>query len=182
MPTPDPPGVTIRRGTGDDAPAIASVRVDTWRSAYRGLLPDALLDGLDTANVTASWRRGLETIEPTRVAYVAEVAGAIVGFASGGRARGAKGDYPGEVYALYVREAHQKKGVGRALLRVAAGELVKRGLTPIVIWTLFDNPASRAFYGSLGGVVIGEKRELFEGYELHEVAYGWTDPAPLLAA
>jgi hypothetical protein len=51
---------------------------------------------------------------------------------------------------------------------------------PIVIWTLFDNPASRAFYEALGGTVIGEKRELFDGYELHEVAYGWRDPAPLL--
>ena len=155
--------------------------MDTWRSAYRGLLPAALLGGLDTVTVTTSWRRGLETIDPTRVAYVAEVGGVVVGFASGGRARGAKGDYPGEVYALYLREAHQGKGIGRALLRVAAGELVKRGLTPIVIWTLFDNPASRGFYGSLGGAVIGEKREPFEGYVLHEVAYGWLDPSPLLA-
>ena len=181
MPTPDPSGWAIRRGTADDAPAIASVRVDTWRSAYRGLLPAALLEGLDTVTVAASWRRGLDAIDPTRVAYVAEVAGTVVGFASGGRARGTGSTYAGEVYALYVRDAHQRKGIGRALLRVAVGELVRRGLTPIVIWTLFDNPASRGFYGSLGGAVIGEKREPYEGYELHEVAYGWTDPAPLLA-
>lgn len=177
MPIPD---LRIRRGTPDDAPAIASVRVDTWRSAYRGLLPDALLDGLDTKNLTASWRRGLETIDPTRVAYVAEVDGVVVGFATGGRARGATPGHPGEVYALYVRDAHQGKGIGRALLRVSAGDLTKRGLSPIVIWTLFDSPASRGFYDSLGGTVIGEKREPFEGYELHEVAYGWIDPAPLL--
>ena len=182
MPTPDPSGVRIRRGTADDAPAIASVRVDTWRSAYRGLLPAALLAGLDIASVTASWRRGQETIDPTRVAYVAEVAGTVVGFASGGRARPATSAYAGEVYALYVRDSHQGKGIGRALLRVAVGELVRRGLTPIVIWTLFDNLAARGFYESLGGAVVGDKREPFEGYELHEVAYAWTDPAPLLAA
>ena len=177
MPIPD---LAIRRGTPEDAPAIASVRVDTWRSAYRGLLPDALLDGLDTTTITANWRRGLETIDPTRVAYVAEVGGDVVGFASGGRARAANSVYLGEVYALYVRDAHQGKGIGRALLRAAVVELVKRGLSPIVIWTLFDNPRSRGFYESLGGAVIGEKREPFEGHELHEVAYGWRDPAPLL--
>lgn len=171
----------IRRGTPDDAPAIAGVRVETWRSAYRGLVPDALLDGLDTVNITANWRRGLETVDPARVAYVAEVDGAIVGFATGGRARSANPGHPGEVYALYVRDAHQGQGIGRALLRSAAAELVKRGLTPIVIWTLFDNPRSRGFYESLGGTVIGEKREPFEGHELHEIAYGWLDPAPLLA-
>ena len=49
-----------------------------------------------------------------------------------------------------------------------------------MIWTLFDNPASRGFYESVGGTVIGEKREPFEGHELHEVAYGWLDPAPLV--
>jgi hypothetical protein len=32
----------------------------------------------------------------------------------------------------------------------------------------------------VGGRVIGEKREPFEGHELHEVAYGWLDPAPLV--
>lgn len=179
MPTPD---VLIRRGTPDDAPAIASVRVDTWRSAYRGLLPDALLDGLDTTSIATTWRRGLETIDPTRVAFVAEVASEVVGFATGGRARAATPGYPGEVYALYVRDAHQGTGIGRALLRASAAELVRRGLQPIVIWTLFDNPASRGFYESLGGAVIGEKREPFEGYELQEVAYGWTDPARLLRA
>ena len=177
MPIPD---FRIRRGTPDDAPAIASVRVDTWRSAYRGLVPDALLDGLDTTNITANWRRGLETIDPTRVAYVAEVDGEVIGFATGGRARHARDGYPGEVYALYVRDAHQGKGIGRALLRASAAELVTRGLAPILIWTLFDNPASRGFYESLGGTVIGEKREPFEGHELHEVAYGWLDPAPLV--
>ncbi|MHB8630668.1 MAG: GNAT family N-acetyltransferase [Candidatus Limnocylindria bacterium] len=174
------PEQRIRRGTPDDGPAIASVRVDTWRSAYRGLVPDALLDGLDAENPSASWRRGLETIDPTRVAYVAEVDGNVIGFATGGRARGGPPRYPGEVYALYVRAAHQGTGIGRALLRVTAEELVRRGLAAIVIWTLFGNRASRGFYESLGGLVIGEKREPFEGYELHEVGYGWLDPAPLL--
>jgi GNAT superfamily N-acetyltransferase len=177
MPTLD---VLIRRGTPDDAPAIASVRVDTWRSAYRGLVPDALLDGLDATDITTSWRRGLESIDPTRVAFVADVGARVVGFATGGRPRHERAGYRGEVYALYVRDAYQGQGVGRALLREAAGELVKRGLSPIVIWTLFNNPRSRGFYESLGGVVIGEKREPFEGYELHEVAYGWPDPAPLV--
>jgi ribosomal protein S18 acetylase RimI-like enzyme len=173
--------VRIRRAVADDATAIASVRVDTWRSAYRGLLPDALLDGLDPAD-GAGWRRGLESLDPTRVAHVADLDGVVVGFATGGRARAAAPPgHAGEIYALYVRDAHQGNGIGRRLLRASAAGLVERGLVPIVIWTLFDNPASRGFYEALGGKVIGEKREAFEGYLLHEVAYGWDDPAPLLA-
>ena len=153
----------------------------TWRTSYRGLVPDAPLDGLADDRWESGWRRGFESMDPTRVVHVAEVDGRIVGFAGGGRARaGAPTGYVGEVYALYVDPDRQGKGIGTRLLRAAAEGLVERGLVPIVIWTLFDNPASRGFYESRGGVVVGDKRELFAGYELHEVAYGWRDAAPLL--
>jgi GNAT superfamily N-acetyltransferase len=171
----------IRRGVVDDASEASKMHADTWRTSYRGLVPDALLDGLADDRWENGWRRAFESMDPTRVVHVAEIGGRIAGFAGGGRARpGAPPGYVGEVYALYVRPAHQRQGIGRRLLNAAATGLVDRGLVPIVIWTLFDNPASRAFYEALGGTVIGEKRELFDGYELHEVAYGWRDPAPLL--
>lgn len=157
------------------------MHAETWRTSYRGLVPDALLDGLADDRWENGWRRAFESMDPTRVVHVAEIGGRIAGFAGGGRARpGAPPGYLGEVYALYVRPAQQRQGIGRVLLKAAATGLVERGLVPIVIWTLFDNPASRAFYEALGGAVIGEKRELFDGYELHEVAYGWRDPARLL--
>ena len=157
------------------------MHAETWRTSYRGLVPDALLDGLADDRWENGWRRGFESMDPTRVVHVAEIGGRIAGFAGGGRARpGAPPGYVGEVYALYVRPGYQRQGIGRILLNAAAKGLADRGLVPIVIWTLFNNPASRGFYESLGGTVIGEKRELFDGHELHEVAYGWRDAAPLI--
>ena len=178
MPTPD---LVIRRGVVDDATEASRMHAETWRISYRGLVPDALLDGLNDDRWESGWRRGFESTDPTRVVHVAEIGGRIVGFAGGGRARaGAPPGYPGEVYALYVRPGHQRHGIGRLLLKAVTHSLVERGLVPIVIWTLFDNPGSRGFYVSRGGAVVGEKRELFDGHELHEVAYGWRDVAPLL--
>jgi GNAT superfamily N-acetyltransferase len=178
MPTPD---LLIRRGVVDDAKEASRMHAETWRTSYRGLVPDALLDGLADDRWENGWRRAFESMDPTRVVHVAEIGRRIAGFVGGGRARpGAPPGYVGEVYALYVRPAHQRKGIGRLLLKAAATALVERGLVPIVIWTLFDNPASRAFYEAEGGTVIGEKREPFDGHELHEVAYGWRDPAPIL--
>jgi GNAT superfamily N-acetyltransferase len=178
MPTPD---LLIRRGGVDDATEASRMHAETWRTSYRGLVPDALLDGLADDRWENGWRRGFESMDPTRVVHVAEIDGRIVGFAGGGRARaGAPAGYVGEVYAIYVRPRHQRHGIGRVLLKTAANGLVERGLVPIVIWTLFDNPQSRGFYESLGGAIVGERSELFDGYELHEVAYGWRDPAGLL--
>jgi GNAT superfamily N-acetyltransferase len=180
MPTPD---VLIRRGVIDDAAPASRMHAETWRISYRGLVPDALLDQLSPDRWETGWRRGFgSTTDPARVVFVAEIARRIVGFAGAGRPRaGAPRGYRGEVYALYVHPTQQGRGIGRALLKAAAERLVERGLVPIVIWTLFNNPRSRGFYEALGGAVIGEKRELFDGYELHEVGYGWKDAAPLVA-
>ena len=157
------------------------MHAQTWRTSYRGLVADALLDGLADDRWEDGWRRGFESLDPTRVVRVAEIDGRIVGFAGGGRARpGAPPGYVGEVYAIYVHPTQQRRGIGRRLLTSVAEGLVERGLVPIVIWTLFGNRQSGGFYESLGGTVIGEKREPFDGHELHEVAYGWRDPAPLL--
>jgi GNAT superfamily N-acetyltransferase len=178
MPTPD---LRIRRGVIDDAYEASLLHARTWQTSYRGLVADALLDRLDATRWETGWRRGFESMDPTRVVHVAEVDGRIVGFAGGGRARaGAPPGYVGEVYAIYVAPERQGQGIGRVLLKAAADGLVERGLVPIVIWTLFNNPQSRGFYESREGVVIGEKREQFDGHELHEVAYGWLDAAPLV--
>lgn len=179
MPTPE---LRIRRGVVEDAPAASRLHAATWRTSYRGLVPDALLDGLADDRWEAGWRRAFDGLDPARVVHVAERAGALVGIAGGGRARpGAPPEYRGEVYVLYVHPLHQGQGIGTALLRATAADLVARGLVPIVIWTLFANPVSRGFYAARGGAVIAEKQESFDGYPLHEVAYGWRDPAPLLA-
>ena len=174
MATPD---VRIRRGVIEDAAEASRMHARTWKVSYRGLVPDKLLDELSPGRWENGWRRGFESMDPTRVVHVAEIDGRIVGFAGGGRA---PPGYVGEVYAIYVDPDRQGQGIGTTLLRAAAQGLVERGLVPIVIWTLFNNPASRGFYESRGGTVVGEKRELFDGYELHEVAYGWHDAAPLL--
>jgi hypothetical protein len=48
-------GIAIRRARPADAPAIARVRIDSWRSTYRGIMPDAYLDGMQVEASTALW-------------------------------------------------------------------------------------------------------------------------------
>jgi len=38
--------VTIRLASVDDADAVSEVHVRAWQSAYRGVMPDDYLDGL----------------------------------------------------------------------------------------------------------------------------------------
>ena len=38
--------ITFRRATANDAEAIAALRVDSWRTTYRGVMPDTYLDSM----------------------------------------------------------------------------------------------------------------------------------------
>ena len=43
--------IVIRVAEPGDAEAIAECHTATWKTAYRGLLPDAMLDEMQTAGV-----------------------------------------------------------------------------------------------------------------------------------
>lgn len=165
----------IREATPEDAPAIARVRVDTWRTTYRGLLPDDFLDNLSYDTVTRNWRNILSSPAPQQVAFVAEAeTGEVVGFALGGPERGSLTAYDGELYAIYLRQEYQGQGLGRGLASAVAQRLAAEGLTAMLVWVLKGNPAA-AFYQTLGGQFVGEKQVLIGDSYYTELAYGWED-------
>lgn len=90
----------LRLATETDVPALAALHVLGWQAAYRGLMPDDYLDGLDPCDRQVTWRELLAT---GTVALVAESEGALTGFASYGPSREVEG--AGELYALYVAPA-----------------------------------------------------------------------------
>src|SRR3954453_13504382 len=58
----DGPGadVSVRVGWAEDAPSIAAVQVRAWRAEYAGLLPPAVLAGLDPEDFALAWTASLE--------------------------------------------------------------------------------------------------------------------------
>jgi GNAT superfamily N-acetyltransferase len=109
---------------------------------------------------------------------VAEQDGQIVGFVSGGPERSGDSLYSGEVYAIYILPAHQRKGIGRLLIREAVQALLAQGFSNMLIWVLSDNP-SRTFYEALGGEFVREQPIQIGAQTLTEAAYGWIGITPL---
>lgn len=58
----------IRRATAQDATRIAEVHVLSWKSAYRGMMPQAHLDDLDPAARCRDRRAATATERPRGVA------------------------------------------------------------------------------------------------------------------
>ena len=171
----------IRLAQPSDAGGIARVHVDSWRSTYRGIVPDNYLAGLSYEQRENYWRSILtHRSETPQWIYVAELdAGTIVGFACGGIEREQNPVYRGELYAIYLLADHQKQGIGRGLMQAVARSLVDAGTDSMLVWVLAENP-SRAFYQSLGGQYVREKPITIGDVTLTEVAYGWRDLQSLM--
>ena len=161
----------VRPAVLDDAAAIARVHVATWRTTYRGLLPDDFLASLGEEQYAERWKRVIRE-GSSRVFVVDELEG-IVGFASGGRERAGEGGYAGELYAIYVLDGAQRRGHGRELVRAVSGALREMKLPDMIVWVLRDNTAARQFYERLGGVYVRSQPITIGAATLEEVSYGW---------
>lgn len=171
----------VRRARAEDSLAIARIHVETWRSTYAGLLPDAYLTGMAQGDSAIEWARRLSFAKQRGTTLAAAQGDEVVGFVSCGAQAGAEERYQGEVYALYVAEDWQNQGIGRALLTGAFETLAKSGRGSALVWVLSQNPA-RFFYEALGGKLTAQRLEKFAGVQLEETAYGWGDLEAWLAA
>ncbi len=101
----------------EDAQGIATVNVRSWQVAYRGLVPQDFLDGLDSAQSCLRWERTLSSQSGRDRTVVAEDATRIVGFAHVCPSRDdATAGTVGELASIYVLPEAWGRGFGRELV------------------------------------------------------------------
>jgi ribosomal protein S18 acetylase RimI-like enzyme len=166
----------LREASLKDISAIAQVHVNTWRTTYRGIIPDDYLAQLSYEKRERGWMEIFSSAKDMgNFTYVAEDASEeIVGFVNGGVERTGNLIYKGELNAIYILKTHQNQGIGRRLLMATVNRLAQANIHSMLVWVLADNPACK-FYEALGGQKIEEKILQIAGVELNEVAYGWAD-------
>jgi ribosomal protein S18 acetylase RimI-like enzyme len=172
--------VIVRSATPADAAAVAHVHQESWRTTYSGILPRAFIEQMVGRKTPEVWRGRLTNRPELDTTWIAERGGEIVGFASCGDARHRLEGLEAEVYALYVLQDHQRRGVGRELVRTCARHFVRHGHFGFYLWVLKANRA-RMFYEALGGQEAGEKSERLGLHSFAEVAYAWHELTALVA-
>lgn len=169
----------VRPATVDDAQGLAVCHIESWREAYRGLVPDHLLDAFDTTRSTQQWTRIItelpnatnnSTAAAQRRTLLVAVADKpqtaipasvrpgprgteILGFAHAGPPR----DHPRvadrELYALYLRAARYGTGIAQELMRA-----ILLPDTDTALWVFEENPRARSFYRKFGFAADGARR------------------------
>ncbi len=168
------PVIVLRPATAHDAGAIGYVSVTSWREAYRGLVPDALLNSLRIDERSEGFEEFLAAAPRNGSrGWLAHLEGAPIGFVLCGPARDfSEPPSIGEVFALYVLKAHWGTGAGTQLIAQAQVHLAGIGCSEAVLWVLEANGRARRFYEREGFSWDGSRKlDPWGSHTLDEVRY-----------
>lgn len=157
-----------------DVAAVARIHCDAWVHAYRGLVPDELLDGLDTARREEQWRGTVrdDTGSCTNLVVVDEATGAgrVVGFVGFGEPKHdtlaqadrvpVGGGLLGELHYMYCDPAVIGRGFGRFAHHQVVEMAREQGYTHLAVWVLEGNTVAQRFYTAAGYKPTGVNRTL----------------------
>ena len=154
----------------DDRFAISKVYEESWKYAYRGIVPQDYLESIPegqwASNIEQADRKNLVMFEDDKM----------IGTSSFGKSRVEEMNGFGEIISLYFLPDYMRKGYGRLLLQAVVGELKKMGFDKVFLWVLEENRNARYFYEKCG--FTQTERCLSSdigGKELKEVQYCYQE-------
>lgn len=167
---------SVRPARPADADAIGAVHARAWRTAYRDVLPEAVLTSLRQDSLADAWRQAVTDPPSRRHQLLVACSGTTtVGFAAVAPSgdQDAEEGVDGEIVALAVDPVHQRAGHASRLLSASVAALREEGFARIATWCpLADGPRA-AFFTSAGMVLDGARRELDTPGE--GSPHGWTE-------
>lgn len=147
--------VVIRPPRPHDARGLAETHIAAWRAAYRGVMSEAFLDGLDVERREAAWRRAIAAPPEGTVPLVADMAGQIAGFVIVGSPedeaiQNGADNGAGQLYAINLHPDHWRQGIGTLLLQAAEERLRDLKYGSAYLWVEQSNERAIAFYDRYG--------------------------------
>lgn len=163
---------TVRAAQVSDAREIARIQLRTWQIAYQELLPEQVLDAVDSEETGDVWAATVAS--GFVMVYVAAEDSQLVGFCVAGAApepevAGADGELPadaaevGLIGTLLVEPRWGRRGHGGRLLATAVQGLRGAGANRGITWVPEGDDASLAFFSSAGWESDGTVRTLDAG-------------------
>ena len=156
----------ILKITQENASEASHIYANSWKVAYKNIVPQEYLDQLSLERWTPFLR------ESPFMGFMLKINGEFVGTTSVAPARDKQMIGWGEVISIYVSPEHFGKGYGKILFAHAIDALNEMGLNQIYLWVLEENWQARVFYEHNGFWESGDKMTIkIGGKELVEVRY-----------
>ncbi|MEW8995843.1 GNAT family N-acetyltransferase [Clostridium sp.] len=160
----------IRYATFDDAKVLGEIHSKSWKSAYRGIVPNKILDNITSSKREIYFKKALsEKWEEDAIIFKEDLP---IGLICIGKCRDDdKKELSGEIWGIYLLPQYWSMGVGVELIQWGINELRKRSYKEITLWVLEENMRARKFYEKIGFYHDGIVKEINIGKELKEYRY-----------
>lgn len=150
----------------DDRVKVSLVYEESWKSAYKGIIPQSYLDSIPKGK----WCNSLDV--PGRHTILLLDGERIIGTSSYCASRWDAMKGYGEIISIYILPDYCTKGYGRALLQSAIDGLAEMGFGDIFLYVLEENHIARRFYERFGFVNSGRYLDDYiGGRALREIQY-----------
>lgn len=167
----------IKPVTENDATEFAETHTQSWKAAYKGIVPDEYLNSLSIEARAEKLKKNI--VQFVDFEYLAgwldhKIIGTLViGPCRDDDIDADEIDKTGEVCGIYLHPDYFGKGYGYQLMNHAISSL-KRKYSKITLWVLEDNARARRFYEKAGFVFDGTRKEIVIGKPLIEIRYCLT--------
>ncbi|WP_242837289.1 GNAT family N-acetyltransferase [Alkaliphilus transvaalensis] len=160
----------IRYASVDDAEILGVIHSQSWKMAYKNIVPDEILDNITSDKRTEYFRKALkEGWEEDAIIYKDNKA---VGLICIGKCRDTdKEDLYGEIRGIYLLPEYWNIGIGTQLISWGLNELKKRAYKEVTLWVLEENLNARKFYEKVGFKHDGTVKAIIIGKKLNEYRY-----------
>ncbi|WP_017754026.1 GNAT family N-acetyltransferase [Calidifontibacillus oryziterrae] len=140
--------VKIKKATTKDSESISKIHALSWKTAYKGIVPQQYLDELKDdfwVNAFDNWISN--NIVTAQLIYEDELPVGCIAF---GKARDEKFSEWGEIISIYVHPDFCRRGYGQQLLHTALRDMKTKGFRNCYLWVLKENDNAINFYKKNG--------------------------------
>lgn len=160
----------IRNAKMEDCRDLGYVHVESWKIAYKGIVPDAFLERMTIENSEKRFINAISQGLERNIVAVKE--NQIVGFTCIGKCRDSDVDHTcGEIWGIYLLPSCWRQSIGTKLLLNDLSILKNEGFDKVSLWVLEGNINARKFYEKFGFKYDGTKKELNFGNMINEIRY-----------
>ena len=163
--------MNIRKARLKDAEGIARVHVDSWRTTYKGIIPDDYLNSLSYEQRTELWKNNIGK-KGNYVLVAENTEEQVIGFTDAWKRDDNDEENSIDLTSIYLLENYQGMGVGKQLLKTLFEHFNQEGYDKVFVEVLEENK-TRFFYEYYGASLVKTVEIHIAGAVLKESIYQW---------
>ena len=163
--------MNIRKARLKDAEGIAKVHVDSWRTTYKGIIPDDYLNSLSYEQRTELWKNNIGN-KGNYVLVAENTEEQVIGFTDAWKRDNNDEENSIDLTSIYLLENYQGMGVGKQLLKTLFEHFNQEGYDKVYVEVLEENN-TRFFYEYYGANLVKTVETHIAGAVLKESIYQW---------